>query len=310
MKKLIAPALLLLLLLCSSWGFWAHQKINEVAIFTLPYEMLPFYKSHMEELVAQAIAPDQRKHAVEEEAPRHFIDIDQYGEYPFPDFPREWDSAVAKYTEDTLQQYGIVPWHTVSVYHWLVKAMREHDGEAIIRLSGDLGHYVADAHVPLHTTLNYNGQLTGQVGIHGFWESRLPELFGNSYNYVVGKADYIEDPQEAMWEAVLESHRLVDSVLSIEKALSKSFPQDQQYTFEERGSSVQKQPSREYSRAYHEAMNGMVERRMRAAIHLTGSLWYSAWIDAGQPDLSDLQERPLPQQPKEFEGGQHETREE
>jgi hypothetical protein len=32
----------------------------------------------------------------------------------------------------------------------------------------------------------------------------------------------------------------------------------------------------------------MVERRMRASIKLTGDLWFTAWVEAGQPDLSKL----------------------
>ena len=36
----------------------------------------------------------------------------------------------------------------------------------------------------------------------------------------------------------------------------------------------------------------MVERRLRAAIIAVGSIWYSAWVDAGQPDLSKLQKLP------------------
>jgi hypothetical protein len=40
-------------------------------------------------------------------------------------------------------------------------------------------------------------------------------------------------------------------------------------------------------------MKGMVERRMRAAILSVGSYWYSAWVDAGQPDLNKLIAQPL-----------------
>ncbi|MDG2455936.1 MAG: S1/P1 Nuclease, partial [Bacteroidia bacterium] len=37
---------------------------------------------------------------------------------------------------------------------------------------------------------------------------------------------------------------------------------------------------------YHTAMGTMVERRMKKAIYTTGCFWYTAWIDAGQPDLN------------------------
>jgi hypothetical protein len=47
-------------------------------------------------------------------------------------------------------------------------------------------------------------------------------------------------------------------------------------------------PCREFADAYQIALQDMVERRMRAAIHAVGSAWYTAWVDAGQPDLSNM----------------------
>ena len=127
---------------------------------------------------------------IKEEAPRHYIDIDHYGQNPFQVMPRKWTDAVEKFSEDTLLTYGIVPWHIQTVYNRLVKVFEEKDIDYILKNSADLGHYVSDAHVPLHTTENYNGQLTNQKGIHAFWESRLPELFPDNYDYLVGTAEY------------------------------------------------------------------------------------------------------------------------
>ena len=47
--------------------------------------------------------------------------------------------------------------------------------EDVLRTAADLGHYLADAHVPLHTTGNYNGQRTNQTGIHALWETHNVE---------------------------------------------------------------------------------------------------------------------------------------
>ena len=140
--------------------------------------------------------------------------------------------------------------------------------------------------MPLHTTSNYNGQLTNQLGIHAFWESRLPELFAEeSYDFFVGRANYIEDPQSWYWTMVLESHLLVDSALAIEKRLSTTFPAEQQFCYDERLGRVVRTQCRDYATAYHQALNGQVERRMREAVHAVGSAWYTAWVDAGQPVL-------------------------
>ncbi|MBK9176644.1 MAG: S1/P1 Nuclease [Flavobacteriales bacterium] len=199
--------------------------------------------------------------------------------------PRKWDDAVAKFGEDTLRAYGIVPWHVQVVYGQLIRAFQRGDVDRILRYASDLGHYIGDAHVPLHTTENYNGQLTNQHGIHAFWESRIPELSAENYDHLVGRAEYLEDPLSAAWSAVHDSHVLLDSVLGIEKRLSLEFPEDRKYSFEDRGRGGMRLYSREYAKAYEDAMLGMVEQRMNASILALGNFWYSAWVNAGQPNL-------------------------
>ncbi|MGB0432644.1 MAG: zinc dependent phospholipase C family protein, partial [Bacteroidia bacterium] len=271
-----------------SWGFFGHKRINRVAVFTLPRGMFKFYKTYIDYLTEHAVDPDKRRYASKDEAPRHYIDIDHYGDKPFEIVPTYWDSAVTLLSEDTLQAYGIVPWHVNRVYYWLVKAFEEKDRDKILRLSAEIGHYIADAHVPLHTTENYNGQLTNQKGIHGFWESRLPELYADEYNYFVPKAKLLRNPQIRIWNAVKQSHLALDSVLSFEKQLTQQFDDGAKYEYDERGVTMVKTYSRAFSRAYHNKLDGMVERRMRKAIQCIGSFWYSAWIEAGQPKLDEL----------------------
>ena len=276
-----------------AWGFYGHKRINRMACFTLPPEIFPFFKRHMDFISDHAVDPDRRRYAVPDEAPRHYIDIDHYGaggQDPFAVVPVKWKDAVEKFTEDTLNAYGIVPWHIQVVYARLIEAFQRGDVDRILRYSADLGHYVGDAHVPLHTTENYNGQLTNQHGIHAFWESRIPELSADSYDHLVGRAEYIDDPLAVAWEAVHASHLCVDSVLGIEKSLSETYPEDQRYVFEDRGRSGMRTYSRDYTKAYEDAMMGMVERRMNASIITLGSFWYSAWINAGQPDLDRFEQ--------------------
>ena len=363
------------------WGFFAHRRINRMAVFTLPPEMMVFYKKNIEYLTEHAVDPDKRRYATKHEAVRHYIDLDHWGEYPFENLPRDWTEVLIKFTDvfvvnmqndtiqfidnesvggekesvalssgygkmktdssefsipynkyksffynnilqnyyedewlidcdslksicgenaaqiecvsafarDKLSEHGILPYHLASWQNRLTQAFEEKDEKQILRLSADLGHYIGDAHVPLHTTKNYNGQLTDQVGIHAFWESRIPELFADSeFNYFVGKADYIENTSDFFWEIVLSSNALVDSVLLIEKDLSLKFPEDKQYCYDQRGEGIARTQCKEYASAYRKRMNGMVEERMKNSIHSIGSAWYTAWINAGQPDLSDF----------------------
>ena len=274
------------------WGFFGHKRINRIAVFTLPQEMFGFYKDHIEYLTEHAVDPDKRRYAVEGEAQCHYIDLDHYykpGEDPFTIMPRRWYDAVAKFTEDTLQTYGIVPWHINVMKLKLQKAFETKNVDLILKYSADIGHYIGDAHVPLHTTENYNGQMTGQRGIRGLWESRLVEVNAEDYDYFVGKGKYVKSIVDFAWEAVETSHLALDSVLRIEKELTAEFPSDKKYSYEQRGNVTISVYSYDFSQEYHKRMNGMVERRMRAAIIAVGSIWYTAWVDAGQPDLSALQ---------------------
>lgn len=269
-----------------AWGFWGHQQINSAAVFTLPPEMFGFYKENIDFITSHAVDPDKRRYADPEEAPRHFIDLDRYGDKPFDSLPKRWSDAVLKFGEDTLKAHGIVPWHVLTMLTRLTKAFEDHNTERILRYSADIGHYIGDAHVPLHCTRNYNGQLSGQHGIHGFWESRLPELFGDQYDRITGSAAYLEYPSDVIWQVLRESYAAHDSVLNLEKTLSTSFPSDKKYTYEERGGQLVKVYSPSYSKAYSESLNGMVGRRFNAAVFLVGCFWYTAWVNAGMPALN------------------------
>ncbi|MEQ9048695.1 MAG: zinc dependent phospholipase C family protein, partial [Marinoscillum sp.] len=241
----------------------------------------------------KAINPDKRRYIMKEEAARHYIDLDVYGDSALYKMPRYWNDAVAMYTEDTLQAYGIVPWHINLVKYQLTQAFLNRDADRILRYSVDLGHYIGDAHVPLHTTENYNGQLTGQLGIHGFWESRLPEVFFERYDLFTGKAEYIKNTQLEAWKAVESSHLALDSVLRFEKLLTLRYPEDKKYSYEERGATTVRVYSYEFSRDYNEMLNGMVERQMKRAIKMVGDFWFTAWVDGGQPDLDLLINVPM-----------------
>ncbi len=353
------------------WGFFGHKRINRLAVFTLPQEMLVLYKPSIEYITEHAVDPDKRRYATKHEAVRHYIDIDQWGTHPFKGVPREFEGALMTFAEvrgitssgdtikaiwkdlpngrrldtkhkglskmrfvdfkeffsreimpqyydgpyfladglnqffgsntfssvvvyDRFSEHGILPYNLIDYQKKLTQAFEYQDVNRILRLSAEIGHYIGDAHVPLHTTTNYNGQLTDQLGIHGFWESRIPELFADeSFDYFVGKAQLIENLPDFFWSMVLESHSLVDSVLNIEKRLSLSFPADRQYCFEDRNYINISQPCPEYAAAYSVAMEGMVEKRFRASIHAIGSSWYTAWYQAGQPDLSLIEDRSM-----------------
>ncbi len=287
MSHFLKIILLAVVLLSSGWGFFAHQKINRLAVFILPPPMIGFYKKNINYLSEASVNPDRRRYAVADEAPRHYIDLDDYGDSAVYKLPRYWNQAVKEIGNDSLAAHGIVPWHITKIYDQLKDAFLLRDPRKILRISAELGHYIADANVPLHTTSNYDGQKTGQVGIHALWESRLPELHFTEYDFFVGKAEYVQNIQMAAWAAIARSSAAVDSVLRFEKVLSEKM-ESKKFSFETKGKQTVKIVSIEYSKAYHQLLSGMVERQFRASVKMVGDVWYSAWVDAGQPDLKEL----------------------
>lgn len=190
------------------------------------------------------------------------------------------------YFYDSLRSQGIVPYHVERLYHRLVREMQEKDLMSVIKTCTDMGHYISDAHVPLHTNSNYNGQFTDQLGIHSFWESRIPELFEESYfNSLVGRAQYIDDIHTFIWQVVEHSFSLVPEVLEKEREARENIGEQHHYCYEERGNAMVRTPCPRLAREYMNLMDGMVQEQWRAAIRAVGSIWYSAWVDSGEPDL-------------------------
>lgn len=315
-KRIVAVFTLLLIVgKASAWGFLGHKLINNRAVFALPPEMFGFYKKHIDYITIHSTDPDSRRYLIAEEGCRHFMDCDRYEKSaPLDTIPHRWSEAVEKYTEDTLLAHGIVPWHCLAMLSRLTKAFEEKDLNKILKISADIGHYIADAHVPLHASRNYNGQLTGQEGIHALWESRIPQLFADSFDLLTGQAVYLFRPSDFIWGTQSRSFALVDSVLQLEKSATAQH-QYTKYSFETIGAQTLEVYSFAYCLDYHNMMQQMVERRMRQAIFAVASFWYTAWVNAGQPDLDaltgEVQPDPVDQEAeKARQGGKIKGREE
>ena len=278
-----------------AFGFHAHRIINRMAVYTLPPEMVGLYKQHIEFLAERSIDPDRRAHVVEGEAPRHYIDIDHFGETPFRSMPRGWNEAKAKYSQDTLLKYGVLPWHIDEMAQRLTMAFRRMDLDQILINSAHLGHYIADACTPLHTTLHYNGRTPAERGIHALWESRLPELFAHEYDYLTGRAEYIPDLLERAWELIEQSHGLVAQVYHVYDSLHAVIPADQIYVVEMRGQATGQHFSRTFSAAFHRGLEDMVEHQMQKGVKTIGDFWFTAWVNAGQPQLDELSRQSISQ---------------
>ncbi|GAA4821406.1 zinc dependent phospholipase C family protein [Algivirga pacifica] len=281
-RLLIVGLILGCIPLCSSgtWGFFAHKEINKHAIFLLPEGLFPFYKHNLEALLKLSVLPDQRRYVIEGEDIRHYIDLDQY-----PEIAQSYPACLYV-SKDSTQ--GIAPWNISDMCHKLTWAFREKKYELIIKYSAELGHYLSDIHVPLHTTSNYNGQLTKQTGIHGLWESRLPELFLEEYDLFLPQAYYVNDIDSLAWNTIIESHQCLDSVFQLEKEATKEIGEHRKYGFYNRNGINTHGYSKKYAAQYHQLLQGQVSRRLRCAVQCISSLWYTCWVNAGSPSLTPL----------------------
>ncbi|HPZ35987.1 MAG TPA: hypothetical protein PL038_02145, partial [Bacteroidales bacterium] len=213
-----------------------------------------------------------------------------------------WKEAVNKYTEDTLYEYGILPYHLTKMYYQLVDAFKEGDAGRILYLSANIGHYVADAHVPLHCNMYYDGRNPSEKGVHALWESRCVEVLYDNFNLFVGRAKYISKPVDEFWNWILNGYLQSDTVLNVYSYIIKQYNPSEIYTLEERNNVVLKQYSREFINDFNIMLQNMVERNFRKSVLNVASFWYTAWVDAGQPNLDILDDKDfLANQKKEEE---------
>jgi hypothetical protein len=291
-KQTITIAMIVILApLFLSWGEAGHIRINRAAVMSLPEPMQSFFYNHIDFITQASPIPDLRRFLLDDKAEnsRHYFDLENFG--PIDSLPLTLQEATNTYTKEFLAKNGVLPWYIENRMDELTRAFKEKRKTEILFLAAELGHYVADANTPLHTTVNYDGQLTGQNGLHSFWETRMVKMFSHTYNYDSGEAVYITDIRKEIHRMILNSNALSDTLLRLEKELRQSYPLDQLYMKTDRDTTDKDYKpifSDEYATRYHEKLNGMVERQMQASILATASFWYTAWVNAGKPDLSDL----------------------
>jgi hypothetical protein len=282
-------ACLLLLLLCSSWGFLVHRTVNQLAVYQLPKKMQPLFYGNLDYIVRHSIRPDERRNSDKTEAPKHFIDLEAYGDSAAWKMPMKWEDAVRQYSKDTLLKYGYVPYWIIEMKNRLTEAFRQRNKDSILFYATDLGHYIGDANVPLHTTLNYDGQLTGQKGLHALWESVVPELTIEQFNLAGKKrAKYLKRPEKAIWDAVRHAHGLLPQMFGAEKEVSKDFTDSTKYRIQMRNGREVRSYTSAFARAYGARLLPSINDQALRSANLMADFWYTAWVDAGKPDLQSI----------------------
>ena len=259
------------------WGFFAHKWINRRAVDALPATLRPFFERHRTFLSEHSIDPDLWRKNDPKEGVRHYIDIDMYGAYPFEELPREFAAAKKKFGAKTVNDRGIAPWWILRTFDALVRAMRAADEDSMLVYAAALGHYVSDVHMPLHTAENYDGQFTGNKGIHSRFERWMIEQYADSLKITPGEAKLIENPLAFAFEVVLDSYLLCEKLLAAD---TRAKLPDKTYA----GRSDYDPP---YYASLFRQTKEIAETQMSRAATAVASLWYSAWVKAGKPALGE-----------------------
>jgi hypothetical protein len=279
---------------CSSWGFLAHRVIAQLAVYELPSKMEPFFYENLSYLVKQSIRPDIRRNTDPSENPKHFIDLENYGDSAAWKMPMGWNDAVRRYTMDTLIKNGYVPYEVIIMKDMLTHAMQEKNEDSILFYAADLCHYISDANVPLHTTANYDGQLSNQKGIHALWESEVPEIELSQYHlYTDHEAGYLKKPEEAIWQAIRHAHGLLAEIFENEKTVSAGFTEATKYHVQTRNGKEYKSYSGDFAKAYSQKLNPSINDQLILSANMVADFLYTSWVDAGKPDLTDLTGRTI-----------------
>lgn len=254
----------------AAWGFEAHRYIMARAIALLPDAIRPFFTRHERAVVEHAIDPDLwRTAGWEAEPPRHFLDMDAYGEPPFPELPRDYDAAVKRYGKELVTKNGLLPWRTAEVYAKLVEAFTQESSfsrENIKFFSSVLTHYISDAHVPFHAVLNYDGQLTRQWGIHSRFETELFERYRGRLGVDPKPVVPVGNARDLTFDVLAASFALTPQILEADLAAvaGRDDYDDGYFTI------------------FFGRTRGILERRLAESITMSASLIAAAWREAGE----------------------------
>jgi hypothetical protein len=263
-----------------AWGFPAHRLVNGKAIESLPGPLRPLFAGNAAYLRAHAIDPDLWVMAgAKGEGPNHFFDLDSFGAYPFDTVSRDEAEHLRRHGEKAVVEGGRLPWRVAEVYRDLVEAFRERDTARVLERAAVLGHYAADAHVPLHAVTNYDGQLTGQKGVHGRWESALFARFERQIEPLVAPAAARSPgpPVPAIFDVLLASSEAAQSSLAADRETAGA--RDFVETAED-----DRYDDAYYSRLF-EREGPRIAARLTAAAETVAGLWLSAWEEAGRPEI-------------------------
>lgn len=263
-----------------AWGFEAHKFIAERVIALLPPGLRELFERQRTSFIEHSVDPDLwRNVGFEDEPPRHFLDLDAYGAAPFDALPHSYDEAVAKFGPEKVNAEGTLPWRVAEIHGRLRRtfeqlARPEGPGYAVdnvVFFASVLSHYIGDAHVPFHAVVNYDGQVTGQLGIHSRFETELFSRLRPSLVVVPKAVAPVTAARETTFATLIEGATLATRVLAADRqAIGTGDLYDDGY----------------FTRFAEAGARPILERRINESIAAVAAHIVGAWEAAGKPDLS------------------------
>jgi hypothetical protein len=252
-----------------AWGPRAHQLVDDWAIGTLPGNLHNYFQANRSFILQHANDPEEWTKKDRYERMRHYIFLDKYGMFPYLKLPHSYKAAVQKYGLRHITHNGVLPWQIGEYSLKLTNAFRAKDWKEVRLDAAALAYYVADAHDSLHTTQNYDGQLTGQPGLERRYGSEVVERYSHFFMFRPDNATKVNDPTEHAFRMVLEAHTWVDQIILSDRLALDNLPG---YTDA-------------YFDAFYSRVGSTAMKEISEAAHDIGSYWYTAWLNAGRPEL-------------------------
>jgi hypothetical protein len=256
--------------LAAAWGTNSVRLIANKGVDTLPAEIQPFFEANRDFIVKHSADPfDWLDKTPAAEHPNHILLLERYGKFPYGALPRDYKAAVTKFGKAKVQAGGVLPWQIGVYSEKLTAAMRAGNWEQTKLMAAYLAAYVAEAHDPFNTTLNFDGSLSSQPGVNTRFNSSLVDRYSHFFPLRPNDALFIDDPTDHAFEDCLASHAWLENILLADRdAHAGSATFDDAY----------------YDRFYDRA-GAVVIRQLTDAATDVGSYWLTAWINAGRPAL-------------------------
>jgi len=268
MKKSLYIITIFASLLFIGWGAVGHRMINRKFGLSFPPAMSPL-SWFVDSMTVHASDADYNKNNDPNEEYRHYMDIEYYTEFLATGrIPQNWDSLVALHGLNFVIGNGYVPFAIIAYTDSVKRYFQQRNWQMAMLKAADLGHYVGDAHNPLHCTRYYNGWSSYSNGIHSRYETGLITRDTAYIQYTGNNVSYINDINNFAFNIVYSSNSYVDSVYYADSVAH---------------SVAGSTSSALYYQTFWSLASNYTIQFFKNASYKLACLVYTAWVNAGSP---------------------------